>query len=321
MKIFFSHKVQGDITDLLIPGCTVVVNPYERTLTPEEVKPMLADVDGVLWATGKMDRSIMDAAPKLKVICCYGAGSDHIDVAWATRKGIVVANLPDHVTESTAELTWALILAAARRITEADRYVRHQERYTSSLNLMIGTLLSGKQLGIIGMGRIGLSVARRAQAFDLSVAYYARRAKPEAEANLRAKRMDLETLLGTSDIVSVHVPLTPETHHLISAKELDLMKPDAILINASRGATIDQEALIRALAQKKIKAAGLDVFEQEPFVPLALREMEQVVLTPHIGSAAYESRCAMTRGAIENILHVLQGMRPENIVNPEVYAQ
>jgi glyoxylate reductase len=320
MKIFFSHRVQGDIEDLLLPGCDIVMNPYERTLTPDEVKPMLGDVDGILWASGKMDRSIMDAAPKLKVICCYGAGSDHIDVAHATSRGIVVANLPDHVTESTAELTWALLLAAARRITEADRFVRQQEKFEWSLQLMVGTHLCGKQLGIIGMGRIGQAVARRAQAFAMSVAYYSRTPKPDVEQSLAARQMDLETLLATSDVISVHVPLAPETRHLISEKELELMKPGAILINAARGPIVDQTALIKALSQNRIKAAGLDVYEQEPFVPQALREMDQVVLAPHIGSATNESRSDMTRAALENILLVLQGKRPASVVNPEVYA-
>ncbi|MDW7658651.1 MAG: D-glycerate dehydrogenase [Bacillota bacterium] len=320
MKIFFSHRVQGDIDDLLLPDCEIIINPYERTLTPDEVKPLLADMDGILWASGKMDRSIMDAAPKLKVICCYGAGSDHIDVTHATERGIVVANLPDHVTESTAELTWALILAAARRITEADRFVRQQDKYEWSLRLMVGTHLCGKQLGIIGMGRIGQAVARRAQAFAMSVAYYSRTAKPDVEKSLAARPMDLETLLSTSDVISVHVPLTPETRHLISEKELALMKPGAILINAARGSIVDQAALIQTLAQNKIRAAGLDVYEQEPFVPQVLREMDQVVLAPHIGSATNESRSAMTRAALENILLVLQDKRPASVVNPEVYA-
>ncbi len=320
MKIFFSHRVQGDIDDLLLPDCEIIMNPYERTLMPDEVKPLLGDVDGVLWASGKMDRAIMDAAPKLKVICCYGIGSDHIDVAHATERGIVVANLPDHVTESTAELTWALLLAAARRITEADRFVRQQEKYEWSLRLLVGTHLCGKQLGIIGMGRIGRAVARRAHAFDMSVAYYTRTPKPDVEQSLAARSMDLQTLMATSDVISVHVPLTPETRHLISEKEIELMKPGAILINTARGPIVDQAALIKALSQNKIRAAGLDVYEQEPIVPQTLRDMDQVVLAPHIGSATDESRSAMTRAALENILLVLQGKRPDSVVNPEVYT-
>ena len=320
MKLFFSHKLEGDFDDLLPPDCSVSISPYERALTPDEAGSLLADVDGTIWAYGKMDRAMLDAAPRLRVICCYGIGSDHIDIAQATRRGIVVANLPDLVTESTAELAWALLLAAARRIPEADRLVRQQERFIPSLQMLVGTHLCGKQLGIIGMGRIGIAVARRARAFDMDVVYYSRSPKPDVEKELGARYLDLASLLASSDVISLHVPSNSETRHLIGEAELSRVKPEVILINTSRGLVIDEAALINALAQNRIRAAGLDVFEQEPFVPRALREMDQVVLAPHIGSATHESRSTMTRAAVSSILAVLTGGQPDHVVNPEVYS-
>jgi len=321
MKIFISHRVQGQIDDLLEPGCEVVMNPHERSLTPDEAVPLMSDADGVLWAFGKLDKTLIDAAPRLRAICCYGAGSDHIDVKHATSQGIVVANLPDEVTDSTAELTWALLLAAARRIPEADRLVRSQEQFRPSLGLMVGTHLAGKQLGIVGMGRIGAAVAARAKAFGMSVAYHSRTRKPKYEAAYQMQAMDLPTLLATSDVLSLHVPLTEETRHLIGPAELARMKPDAILINAARGPIVDEQALIEALTHKRIRAAGLDVYEHEPQVPQALRELPNVVLSPHIGSATNETRCSMTRAAIRAIVAALNGQRPEHVVNPEVYTR
>lgn len=319
MKIFFSHQFQGQIGDLLPSGCEVVANPHENSLSPDEIRTALADVDGAVWAFGPMDQTMIDAAPKLKVICCYGAGSDHIDIPYATKKGIVVANLPDEVTESTAELAWALILATARRIPEADRLVRSRERFQPSLFLMRGTHLAGKQLGLVGMGRIGAAVAAKAEAFHMHVAYYSRTRKPSYEKAYSMQPMSLEELLKTSDVVSIHVPLTEKTRHLIGSNELAKMKKDALFINTARGPVVDEEALIDALQNKSIRGAGLDVYEYEPAVPEALRNMEQVVLTPHIGTATHETRSYMTRTAVSMVVSVLEGKRPEHVVNPDVY--
>jgi glyoxylate reductase len=321
MNIYLSHIFPGDPAAVFPPDWQIRTNPYGRAPTPDEARALLADIDGAVCASHRMDAAIIDAAPRLKVICCYGAGSDHIDIAHATRRGIVVANLPDEVTASTAELTWSLILSAARRIAEADRLVRRQARFTPSVTLMLGTHLAGKCLGVIGLGRIGAAVARKAAAFDMSVIYHDSRRNLAAETASGAVFAPFDAVLANADVLTIHVPLLPETRHLIDEAALDRMKPGAILINASRGPVVDEPALIRALSQGKIRAAGLDVYENEPEVPAALREMDQVVLTPHIGTSTLESRCSMTAAACRSILAVLSGQRPGHIVNPQVYAQ
>ena len=320
-KIFISSKVKGKVNEILLPHCEVIINPYDGAIKNEEIKPLISDVHGVIWVFGKMNKELIDSAPLLKVICCYGVGYNRVDVNYATSKGIVVLNLPEVVTESTAELTWALLLSVTRRIPEADRFVRRQEKFRSSLELLVGKQLFGKRLGIIGMGRIGATVAKKAIAFNMETVYYDILRNYEVEKINGIRYMNLEELISTSDIISIHLSLTPETFHFIDEDEFDRMKPDAIIINASRGPIVNEAALINALLNKKISGAGLDVYENEPCVPKVLRTMDNVVLTPHIGTATFETHYAMTELACKSILAVLQGKKPYNVVNPLVYSQ
>lgn len=268
-----------------------------------------------------VDSGVMDAAPLLRVISNYGVGYNNIDVEAATERGIAVTNTPEVLTETTADLAWALMLAAARRVGEGDRLMRSGEWKGWEPTQMLGQDVYGKTLGIVGMGRIGRAVARRACGFGMKILYQdASRLMAREEKKLRAKYASLQSLLKRSDFVSLHTPLMPETHHLISARELRLMKSTAILVNASRGPIVDEKALAAALRGGRIAAAGLDVFEREPLVEPALRKLENVVLLPHLGSASIETRVAMGLLAAKNCFAVLSGRKPRNLVNDEVWT-
>jgi glyoxylate reductase len=257
----------------------------------------------------------------LRVIANVGVGYDNIDVAACTRRRILVTNTPDVLTEATADLAFALLMAVARRIVESDRYIREGHWHYWKWAYLWGTDLYRKTLGVYGLGRIGKAVARRAHGFSMRVLYHdIVRSTPAQEHELRAQFVDRETLLREADFLTLHVPLTPETHRLISARELAMMKPTAFLINAARGKVVDEAALVEALEAKRIAGAGLDVFEQEPSIQPALLALPNVVLTPHVGSATSETRLAMAMLAVENLLAGLEGRRPPNPVNPEVYA-
>jgi glyoxylate reductase len=282
----------------------------------------VADKEGMIClVTDRIDARVLEAGPALKVVANVAAGYDNIDVHAATQRGIVVTNTPGAVTEATADLTWGLLLSIARRIPEGDRYVRAGKWKEWKLLHMLGHDVYHQTLGIIGMGRIGQAVARRARGFEMRLLYHNRhRLEAAVEAELRATWVDMPTLLQQSDFVSVHVPLTAETTYRISDAELRMMRPSAYLLNTARGAVIDEAALIRALQQGWIAGAGLDVFEHEPQVPQALLELENVVLVPHIGSASVATRTKMAVMAAENLLAALRGERPPYVVNPEVYG-
>ncbi|MGC8842726.1 MAG: 2-hydroxyacid dehydrogenase, partial [bacterium] len=246
-------------------------------------------------------------------------GYDNIDVKEATRRKIMVTNTPGVLTETTADLTFALILATARRLVEADKFTRSGKWKSWGPMLFLGRDVYGATLGIIGMGRIGQAVARRAKGFNMKIIYYSRRRNEEAEKELGAEYRELHSLLKEADIITIHTPLTEETYHLIGEKELSLMKPSAILINTARGAVVDQRALFKALKEKRIFGAGLDVYEKEPIdADDPLLELDNVVVLPHIGSATVETRGRMARMAAENLLAGLRGEIPQNLVNPEV---
>ncbi len=266
----------------------------------------------------RVDAELVEQAPRLRVVTTVGVGYDNIDVAACTRRRIMVTNTPGVVTEATADLAFALLMAVARRLVEADRYVREgQWRYWQWGN-MWGTNPSGKTLGIYGFGRIGQAVARRARGFSMRIIYHSiDRPTPEQEQELGAQFVDRETLLREADLLSLHVPLAPDTNHLITATELALMKPTAFLINTSRGKVVEEAALVEALQSKRIAGAGLDVFESEPQVHPALLAMANVVVTPHMGTATGETRLAMAMLAADNLLAALAGRRPPNLVNPE----
>ena len=313
---------------ILEPGFSIlkknsdVVLP-ERPPAKEELVCLVRDVDAlVCHLTDKIDRDVIRAANKLKVISTVSVGVDHIDVEEATKRGIPVAYTPEVLTEATADLTWALILATCRRVVEGDRLVREGKWKGWSIDFMLGHEVFGSTLGIIGMGRIGQAVARRAKGFGMKVIYYSRRRKPEVEKELGVEYRELDDLLREADVVSVNVALTPETYHLIDERKLKLMKRNAVLINTARGSVIDEKALIKALKEGWIAGAGLDVFEKEPLPPDSpLVKMENVVLTPHIGSASYRTRAKMSEIAALNVVKALRGEKPIYVFNEEIYKK
>jgi glyoxylate reductase len=261
-----------------------------------------------------MDGEVMDAAEDLRVIANMAVGYDNVDVQAAGKRGVVVTNTPGVLDETTADVAFMLLLAAARRLGEGERLVRAGRWEWWGPKLLMGRDVWGKRLGIVGLGRIGQAVARRARGFGMEVLYHNRSRQEEAERELGARYTDLDDLLRTADFVSIHTPLTPETTHLIGADELDDMKPEAVLVNTSRGPVVDEAALAEALAARRIFAAGLDVYENEPEVHPKLLELENVVLAPHIGSASVETRDKMAALAAENLAAVLRGESPKTPV-------
>jgi len=278
----------------------------------------------VTLLTDKIDKELLDNAPRLRIVAQYAVGYDNIDVDYATKRGVYVTNTPGVLTDATADLTWAILLAAARRVVEADKFVRSGDYWKTGTGwhpmMMLGAHVTGKTLGIIGMGRIGRAVAKRAKGFGMRILYYQRHRLPEdVERELGAKYVDLETLLRESDFVSIHVPLTEETYHMIGERELRLMKRSAVLVNTARGAVVDTNALVKALKEGWIAAAALDVFEQEPLPPdHPLTKLNNVVLTPHIGSATIETRTKMAELVAENLIAFYKGEVPPTLVNKEV---
>ncbi len=295
--------------------------PHNRGMTRAELFEFIGDKDGLLCLlTDKIDREFFEAASKLRAIANYAVGFNNIDIAEATKRGIPVTNTPGVLTETTADLAWALLMDVARRVSEGDRYTRAGRFKGWGPMLLMGGDVYGKTLGIIGMGRIGQAVAKRASGFDMQVIYSdVDSLPPDREKELNAKKTDLETLLRESDFVTIHTPLTEETHHLIGEKQFSLMKPSAYLINTARGPVVDEEALADALSKKKIAGAGLDVFEHEPKIEPELFNMDNAVLLPHIGSASVETRSRMAVMAAENLVAGLRGEKPPNCLNAEIY--
>jgi len=288
--------------------------PYEVLL--EKVR----DVDGLLaLLSDKIDAALMEAAPRLKVISNLAVGYDNIDVPEATRRGIVVGNTPGVLTETTADLTFALLMAAARRVVEADAFTRMGRWKTWGPMIMLGQDIHHATLGIVGLGRIGTEVAKRAKGFDMTVLYYDPQRRSEEERKLGVEYVsELSTLLSRSDFISLHVPLSPRTYHLFGAAEFAAMKPTAILVNTSRGPIVDQKALYKALKSHQIFAAAIDVTEVEPISPEdPLLTLDNLVITPHIASASFTTRTGMATMAAANLIAGLHGQVPPNCVNPE----
>ena len=290
---------------------------HERPPERGELLDAVRGVSGILsTATEKMDGELMDAAGEdLKVIANMAVGYDNVDVEASAERGIVVTNTPGVLDETTADVAFMLLLAAARRLGEGERLLRAGRWEWWGPKQLMGRDVWGKRLGIVGFGRIGQAVARRARGFGMEVLYHNRSRKEEAEQELGARYVEFDELLETVDFVSVHTPLTDETHHLIGPKELGRMKPTAVLVNTSRGPVVDEAALADALAAGRIFAAGLDVYEEEPKVHPKLLELENVVLAPHIGSASVETRDSMAALAAENLAAVLRGEDPKTPVN------
>ena len=288
-------------------ACDVDLNDGDADLTHEELTARLRGKQGAITVlTNIVNRDLLESAPDLKVVANIAVGYNNIDVRAAREQGVVVTNTPDVLTEASADLTWALILGITRRIVEGDRLIRAGKWNGWALDFMLGTELGGKQLGIVGMGRIGRAVAARAPAFGMRVACMSRLSQSIAGAEVMA----LDRLLATSDIVSLHCPLTPETRHLIDQAALARMKRSAYLINTSRGPVVDEAALAWALKNRIISGAALDVFEEEPKVHPDLLSLENVVLVPHLGSATTETRTAMAVLAVRNVIAVLSGKPP-----------
>ena len=314
-NIYVTRRIPQAAIDLLSSYFDVSVNPFERNLRRAELLEHIKDADAILCLlSDSIDRSVMDAAPRLKCISNYAVGYNNIDVEYASKQGIVVCNTPKVLTETTADLTWALIMSCARRIVESDSFLRSGEFKGWEPMLLMGADIHHKTLGIIGMGRIGQAVAKRASGFGMRVLAYDP-SLPEDHTTALWKSVDLLTLLREADFVSLHVPLTEKTQHMIGPGELKLMKRGAILINTSRGAVINESALIEALRQNRIAAAGLDVYEKEPYIPQELLELKNVVLLPHIGSATTETRTAMGIMAAQNAIAVLKGEEPPSRIN------
>jgi len=317
-RIHVTRPIAEEALLRLRDSADVTTGPTDRESSRAELLDLVRPCDGLLVVGHpKVDGDLMDASPKLRMIANFGVGVDHIDVAAATRRGIWVSNTAGSLTETTAELGWALILAATRRVAEGDRLVRAGQWKGFGPFFFLGTELPGKILGVAGAGRIGQAVARRASAFGMSTIYWSREPKKDFEAATGASYRQRDALLQESDILVLTVSLTAETRHLIGDRELGLMKPTSYLVNIARGPVVDEAALARALLDHKIAGAGLDVYEKEPEIHPDLLRCPSAVLVPHIGSATIETRRRMSLLAAENCLAGVQGRMPPLVLNPE----
>ena len=286
-------------------------------LKKEEIIEKIKDQDALLCPlSDKIDKDVIDAADNLKIIANYGAGFDNIDIAYAREKNIVVTNAPAPASAvSTAELAFGLMLAAARKIVSGDKVTRAGEFYGWRPTFYLGSQLKGKTLGIIGLGNIGKNLAKRAKTFEMKVIYYSRTRKEDFENEFGIEYMSKDEVIKSSDFLSLHTAYVPELHHMISKKELEMMKKSAILINASRGPIVDEDALADALIENKIRAAALDVYEEEPRVNKKLIDLDNVILAPHLGNATFEARLEMGENVRDNLIDFKNGKTPKNKVN------
>jgi len=308
-SIFISNVLPQEALRLIPQEISVEFNDSDQPLPKTELIRRLKDKDGLIChIISSVDDEVLAAAPKLKVVSNVAVGFNNIDVAAARRRGVVVTNTPDVLTETTADFAWALLMAAARRVVEADQFARSGQWTRWQWDLLWGNDVHGKTLGVVGFGRIGRAVARRALGFGMRVLYHdAIRADAAAERELKATYTDAETLLRESDFVTLHTLFIPETRHLINERNLRLMKKTAILVNAARGPIVDEGALVKALTERWIAGAGLDVFEEEPKIHPGLLPLKNVTLAPHIASASLDTRLAMATLAVRNCLAVLDG--------------
>jgi glyoxylate reductase len=304
-------------------GCEVVPYPEGAPLTEAAIRDAVerCGSQGILSQVADPIGETVLSAPGLRIVANVAVGFDNIDVAAATRHGIMATHTPGVLTDTTADFAFALLMAAARRVAEGDRFLRAGRFEGWAIDMLLGQDVWGATLGLVGVGRVGGAVARRARAFDMRVLYTDAVALPaEVERELGATRVDLDTLLAEADFVSLHVPLTPETRHLIGAPQLARMKSTAVLVNTARGPVVDEAALVEALRAGRILGAGLDVYEREPEVHPGLLELQNVVLAPHIASGSVRTRSEMSALAVRNLLAGLRGERPPNLLNPEVLA-
>ena len=322
MKIFVTRTIPKPGLDLLRKEFTIAVNSDDRALTKQEIINNIKGSDGLLCLlTDPIDREVIYAEPKLKMIASYAVGYDNIDISAATERGIPVSNTPGVLTETTAELAWALLFSVTRRIIEGDTFTRAGHFKGWAPLLMLGQDVTNKTLGIIGTGRIGTAFALKSKGFDMKVIYTDEQRNEQLERKLGAKKVPLSELLKKSDFVSIHVPLLKTTHHLIGKKELKMMKKTAILLNTARGPIIDESALIKALKEHWIFGAGLDVYEHEPKISEELKKLDNVILQPHTGSGTIETRTKMALMAAKNLIEGLKGNIPPNCINKEIFLK
>ena len=314
-KVYVTRMLPRPVMEELGRVCEYAANEEDRPASREELLSGVKGCDGVIsMLNDAIDAEVMQAAgPQCRILANYAVGYNNIDLAEARRLGIAVTNTPGVLTDATADLAWALLFAAARRVPEGDRLVRHGS-FNWAPEFMLGADITGRTLGVIGAGRIGLNFARKARGFDMKVIYAGRHRSSEFEAETGGTFVTKEELLRTADFVSLHVTLTPETRHLIGEPELGMMKPTTILINASRGPVVDEKALVCALRERRILAAGLDVYENEPEVEPGLKELDNVVLTPHVGTATVGTRTEMGFMVVRNVAAALAGQEPPNLV-------
>ncbi len=317
MEVFITARVPEEVLVRISSDHAVEIHDEDQPITRAGMLKGVQNTQGLLCTiTDHIDKEVLERAPGLKVIANNGVGFDHIDIEAATARRIPVTNTPGVLTDETADLTFALILASARRIVEGDAMIREGEfRYWAPLHFL-GSSVSGKILGIVGFGRIGQAVARRARGFDMKVLYHSRtRLDPSQELHLGVSYAPFDELLREADFVTLHVPLSPSTRRMIGSRELEIMKPSACLINTARGPVVDEKALVEALRHGRIRGAGLDVYENEPELSPGLAGLKNAVLLPHMGSATIETRTKMALMAAENLLAGLRGERPPNCLN------
>jgi glyoxylate reductase len=319
-SIFVTWPMEAEVRAILERVGSVRTSPTEHELPIPELARHVADVEAIIpMGAHPIPEPVIAAAPRLRIVAVAAVGYNIVDVAAATRRGILVTNTPGVLTETTADMAWALMLGVARRVPESDRFVRAGKWTGVYWSQLMGADVHGTTLGVIGLGRIGQAIARRAQGFGMRVLYHKRTPDPEAARSVNAEYRSKADLLRESDFVVLSIPLTAETRHLIGAAELALMKPTAFLVNVARGPVVDEAALVDALRARRIAGAGLDVFEDEPKVHPGLLELENLALTPHIGSASGATRRRMATRAAENCVAALEGRRPPDLVNPEAW--
>ena len=323
VRIYVTRPVFAEALQRLEREAEVHINSEDRVLSKEELISHLRNADGTMaLLTDTFDREVLEAAPRLKVIANFAVGFNNIDLGAATSLGILVTNTPGALTDTTADFAWTLLMAAARRVVEGDTFARAKKFKAWGPKMFLGHDVHGKTLGIVGLGRIGQAVARRAAGFNMQVVFHDTMPVPPAVIQeLGVRDVSLEELFRISDFISLHVPLLPETRHLLNDQTFAMMKRTAIVVNTSRGPVVDEKALVRALKEGTIAGAGLDVFEKEPEIEPGLFELNNVVLAPHIASASHETRLKMCMMAAENLLASLKGERPPNLVNPEVWGK
>ncbi len=318
-NILVTREIFDDVLEYLAGHFVVTSNQGDQPMNPQTLARSLADKDGVMTTlVDRVDADLLAACPRLKAVCNIAVGYNNIDLAACSRAGVMVTNTPGVLDDSTADFTWALILATARRVVESDAHLRAGEWKGWYLKQFLGVDVHHATLGILGLGRIGRKVARRAAGFDMTVLYHStRQADAEVERDCNATFVTREELLARSDILTLHVPYAPSTHHLIGRPELARMKPGAIIINAARGGVVDDAALVEFLTSGRLGGAGLDVFENEPALNPALIPLKNVVLTPHIASSSAATRHAMAMLAAQNLVAALTTGKPPNWVNRE----